>query len=603
MAITSMETFYDSVSFSSDTGVLTLSSSMSGGSEQIQIIKQFDFDSAENTPTIIDNALSLPDVAIDGSYCRMINGDIYYRTNGEWKCTLKVRTVRPLRIPEYDNSVSYERGSVVHGGKSIMVATATMTTIGVDIDYVHYVLTLEDNSVFSTGSVLGITGISRYDRDNLLLTTTFGIFKRNIDNGDVLPVNNNIDGSNEPMKAYGDVIARRVNNRIIKTVNINTEEPVSLCTVEAGNTIDAFDVYDSKMYMLCSGNNTMYIADVLTGHTISQVQLLPDYMSNNIKVTIDGGFLYVLKDNTTLYMLNLVDASIVAQAGINTESGGIQPQLHDIAKIKDTIYFVKGENRSVHMSQVDIREWKPITVDDIFARTACAAAFYTIFYYTNIVVNSEYSYILGARDITFANNKFGAYITETHICFIDIENGIFNRNVPHEKIPVNNLHIGGITTFKGEFVVGRGKDLITVNMETRAIMETISIATKIEDYDILSVSSMGDTLYVLTTLGKIYMFDDVHSEVSGVVQLEQFNAGMSRICVLDSDRVYVSHIADSDHFIYEMSLFDGSVVAKSSISRENMIAMDILYGEFYTLDIGGTGILINWKKEERKVEA
>jgi hypothetical protein len=244
-----------------------------------------------------------------------------------------------------------------------------------------------------------------------------------------------------------------------------------------------------------------------------------------------------------------------------------------------------------------------MTVDDIFARSSCAAAFNTIFYYTNIVVDSSYSYIPDARDIAFIDNKIGAYITETHVGFVDIEDGVFDHKVLPEKQLIGSLHIGGITSFKGEFVIGRGKDLITVSKDTKDVTEVISVASKIEDYDILSISGRGDTLYVLTTLGKIYMFDDVHSDVSGVVQLDQFNADMSRICVLDADRVYVSHIADSDHFIYEMALSDGSIIAKSSISRENMIAMDMLFEEFYTLDIGGTGILMNWKKEERKVEA
>jgi WD40 repeat protein len=392
-----------------------------------------------------------------------------------------------------------------------------------------------------------------------------------------------------------------------------------MCLVDQGNVIDAFDLHDSSLYMLCSSDNTMYIADISAGHIVNQISLLPEYMLSDISVSIDNDVLYILRDSETLYMVNLTDATIIAQADIDTDSNGFtgiegdgggvpgedensQPPLYDIAKIDDSIYFIKGDNRSIYVSQVDIREWKPITVDDIFARSACSAAFQTIFYYTNIVVNSEYSYITGAKDFTFANNKLGAYITDAYVGFIDIEDGVFDRKVLHEKQLINNLHAGGITTFKGEFIIGRGQDLIVVSAETKSITETIDISTKIEDYDILSIASRGDTLYVLTTLGKIYMFDDVHSDVVGVVQLDQFNADMSKICVLDSERVYVSHIADSDHFIYEMSLFDGSIIAKSSISRDSMIAMDMLYEEFYTLDIGGTGILINWRKEERKIE-
>jgi hypothetical protein len=621
MAITSMDTFYDSALFDSNTGILTLSSLMSGETGQVNTIKQFDFNSASNTPTIIDNAIKLPDVAIDGSYCRMINGDVYYRTNGRWICTLKNRSVRPLRVPEYDSSVSYERGSIVHGNRSIMVATKNMTTTSVDIDHVQYVLTLENNHIVTTGSVLGITGISRFDRENLMLTTRFGIFKRNIDTGDVLPINNNIAGSSEPMKTYGSVVARKIDERMIKIIDIISNEPVSICMLEEGHTIDAFDLYESKLYMLCSATNTMYIADILTGRIMDQLQLLSDYMSSNIKVSIFNGYIYILKDNNILYMINLIDGIIVAQAEIHTESSGFsdeeaggfglpgeegqedsQPTLHDIAKIGDNLYFIKGESRSVYVSQIDIREWKPMTVDDIFARSSCAAAFNIVFYYTNIVVNSSYSYIPEARDVAFIDNKTGAYINETHVGFIDIEEGVFSHKILPEKQQIGSLHIGGITAFKGEFVIGRGKDLITVSKETRDVIEVIHIASKIEDYDILSISGRGDTLYVLTTLGKIYMFDDVHSDVSGVVQLAQFNADMSRICVLDAERVYVSHIADSDHFIYEMSLTDGAIIAKSSISRENMIAMDMLFEEFYTLDIGGTGILINWKKQKRKVE-
>jgi hypothetical protein len=597
-----MDTFYDSATFDSNTGVLTLSSLTSGNTGQIDVIKQFDFELANNTPTVFNNAASLPDAATDGSYCRMTNGDVYYKVGGEWVCTLKNRNVRPLRIPEYDSSVSYTKGSIVHGNKSIMVAIKDMTTTGIDIDQIQYTLSLEDNNPIVAGSIVDTTGLSRFDRENMMITTRFGLFKRNTNTGKVLHINNNIGGSSEPMKTYGSIVARKSDEKTVKIIDINSGEPVSMCLLQDGSNIDAFDLYESKLYVFCSATNTVYIANSLTGHIVGQKQLLPECMSSNMKVSIDDGFIYILRDNEVLYMVNLADATIVAQANINTGGNG-STDIHDIVKIGDSLYFIEGEDRSIHVSQIGNGEWKPITVDDIFARESCAAAFMDAFYHTNIVVNSSYSYIPEAKDIAFMNNKIGAYITETHVGFIDVEDGIFNHKILSEKQQIGSSSIGGITAFKGQFIVGRGKELTAVSKDTKDIIEVVSIASKIEDNDILSISSNEDTLYVLTTLGKIYMFDDIHSDVVGVVQLGQFNAVMSRICVLDAERVYVSHVADDDHFIYEVSLTDGSIIGKSSMSRESVIAMDMLFEELYTLDVGDTGILINWEKEERKVEA
>jgi hypothetical protein len=141
-------------------------------------------------------------------------------------------------------------------------------------------------------------------------------------------------------------------------------------------------------------------------------------------------------------------------------------------------------------------------------------------------------------------------------------------------------------------LVAIGLKIYEIEIESMQINRVVDMQNIIEDYEIKSMSALGDTLYVYTTNSKIYKFNSIDAIYSGIVVLEEADSN-TRICAIDSDVVY----STKEYDILVHSLIDGAYIDKLPFNRGVKIDINLLYDGFFTLDLEKTRELIKYRTD------
>ncbi len=579
----SLSRYYSEAHIDEVTGKLHLSSGDGTNESEISLVLGSDLSTSMRSPEIFEDVDLPPVNAVDGSYC-FIGDDAYYRIDGKWKLIYRKTGNDVFKIDLFDENTNYAKDSLVaYMDKKFY---STMETIGGSPLYAEFDYTFSETSPFEH-DLSNVVGLD-VDGNTKYITTLSGVYSVSEDESILMVA----DGSTDTVFVSGNSILRRSASGGI-LLELNGDKYIY--------NVDAtcFCMSDNNVFIAVAGEDSIraYNRFVDTPYTTLQYSINDDKKS----MFSNHEFLFIYEHGTkqlTRFDLN----------SSNTSSY-ILPSGIDNMAISDegTIIYKHDYSSNISKTETEIRSWREITVDDMFSKDACPSTLRSIYSYLNIVEDSKSFYsdkhtgvagsfcFISNSSMVVASNDYTGRIS-----IVDTSNGVFNDTVSGISTNINSV-VSGVTYFGGEIIVSSGLILHVLDSKTLSHVRSIDVSSKIEDYEILSMSSSGDTLYLLTTNGKIYKLSGVDSPVSGIVSLSEFSS-RSKICTLDSSRVYVTNVNDSSSYVWEQSLSDGSLIQKTALDCRLDPSMSLLYNELYFLDSLGHRTLTRYRKQEIKVE-
>jgi hypothetical protein len=570
--------YFNNVTYDDNTGILTFSNHNNTNIKKYRLLDQSDMNDLIGPKPEIYNIKS--NHAIEGSFLISVDNKIVKTLyNQEWKTLYKKNEHMLLRVPYWDNTISYDEKKLVsyedRKYKSVTNGTTTNKTPDtIDYDYSF------NNAQDVEGTELSNINNLHLDNDVLTIVTTDATYY--YEKGIVLIYNHSSLGSSRKAVTILGKEAYIFNDYILRVYDSN----LAYIDYRFDNKIISITADNEFLYILFD-NNKMYKFNISNG-------IMEEYIvgiQHNVEdIALNSFFIYMINySQGKLYRIDRnSNVEVEYTIGSNVKS---------IAPTNDGYFYVIFNNEEiVKKAKIQSGEWEAVDTNYFFKRFNCPQPFIHKITYENVIDKNMYHYVdkySNAAYFCFVSNKYvmtlepdsRGRVHKTHI-----EDGVFNPKYIHEYVDIGG-YCNGIAYFQGDLIVANWQELVIIDPDTLQILRRVDLQNKIEDNKILGLTSRGDTLYVMTTNAKLYKFADVDAPVSGTIVLEIFDEAKSRICAINSEVLYIT----KDKDIWELDLSTGETIDKTPLGRNTDVDIDLLKFELFTLEIGGMGSLSKYR--------
>ena len=556
-----------------------------GTSATIRYAEQANFLTAEGrVPKIYtDLYISAP----NDSVCKNeTTGDVFFREDDKWKLVLKNDFDKNIfRIDYYDENLEYQENSVV-GYEGLKFAATEDVQAGVAPLSETSDLSLTGSELFSNNDIFGITGLEYINGyRSLVASSTQGIYRINKDGVVGEETRYSPPGQMKEIVVFG--LKFYTEESVLKMTDLDHE--IEDKEIDIGSNIVSIAEVDGRIAVATSDRKVLFVDTNLMTIDDDVVDVGADIS----QITGSSAELLIVMNDDTARILNIKKMDL---------SDSIQIDSSKIYAIdnRNNLYYVDG--LAIRKKKMNQSPWRVITTEDIFAiDDECIMSYVKILTHINIVDDSKYNYkvydfnpigfcFTGSKYVSIASDKLNG---ETYI--YDISNGVFN-NVYERSIVPGDI-VTALASFQGDLILFCGLVAKIYDAYTLEYKRQIDLQDILEDYGVMSASARGDTLYLLTTNGKVYMFDDIDSDQSGIIALQNYTS-KTKISIIDSSRMYASSIFPGDSEIYEVSVNDGTMLAKTSLDRKLDTDIDIRYNSMYVMDLEGRYLMTKYRTKE-----
>jgi len=583
MSIQNISNFFNSFSYDKTKGEVTFTSVDGTNVKTIKLYEPVKIsDTIDAKPSIYEDLSS--NNAVNGSYAILeLEKKIYYRENNDWKLIYRNSGENKFLIDYYSNGLSYEKDYVVgFEFKKYKSLEDNNTTIPEDYQFDFVNATKDAVDTNELKNILHIDSIGR----TLYVSSTSGLYS--VDNGKVNTVLNN----------------NRYNNKIVKCGEYYATIKDNILQIFTEYEHVALVEFDTNIADISSNGYYFYVATISQNtNTIYEVQQTGESFIEILNVPkIDGLIMNVSETNICLYNsvsnnINIISIINVISNSFNTYTGSSNIIAGDYG-----IAYALESNDVVVSWRYSTTKWEEITVNDMFKRKYCPNQNVFLGYnYNGIDMNiNKYidSYNDNVESFCFISNMYLASVNAGTVFLTDISNGIIAPVFVSKKI-FNDMHDkNSIEYFGGNIIVSDDKNIYVLDTNLNLI-EIVDMSSRLEGMKISSMSVRGDTLYVLTSVGKIYMFKDINAVPYDIVILE-LSTYRTQICVLDGDRILASNVESGMFDIREFDSVTGNQISLTNInSNDRELALALLYDDLYSIERDANGMLKKYIKETR----
>jgi len=589
---------YNEFVYNNEQGKLTLYAN-DGSAGSVAIIGNADFRTATgNKPTVVNyKDKNHPDYTV---YQDIETGDVFMKINGVYELIYKNDIYRNFfRIPYfkyqyYEDSVYYKENVIV-GHDRLMFATYgqsdeqhTPRDEKANMPQDEY-----DGTVVSPSKLTEILGMEfSNEYDTIVISTTQGVYHMRLfdEDGETNYTIHEEERYTELVHEKRVIIAGLIahgDGRLVRIYDLDRE--ITDKVLELDFDFSSIAV-SNKLLVVCGKDGDIILVDPSTLDEKKRVniEMKIEYATasdQDIAIRVDSGDVLFLHPET----LEITDSSFT------------QYDKPFAITNKNKLYGAMSDGNIFEFIYRDTR-WDLITVDDIFALSEkCLSTYTKELTHINIVDNSEYDYkLIDFEPVAFCFACPGKlFIASDDIRGIvhqyDISDGIFDQKY------VGSFQTGKIVTaisyFKEELLVFCGTTCYAYDCDTLELIEIIDMQNILEDYGVISSSVRWDSIYLLTSNGKIYSFFEIRKDPYDIIVLEMYTS-KSNIAVIDYNRVYVSYPYSVDTYIYEFSLKDGSLLQKTALDRGLEVDIELYFDSLYVMDLEGRYLLTKYQTRE-----
>ena len=588
--IQDFRSFFTSFVLNDESGELTLISDES--SKTIKLFEEVNMNTnVFNNPEIIKDSVSnhMKYSPTDGSF--LIPDDeseVLYRENGRWnKIYNKDNEDGYFRIPYYMNDKVYQQDEIVSYKKSFY-KTIENNAFGVS----PTTLTLNNN--INNGVLTPIlTAVSSprtvsYEDNKIYIGTSSEFYSLNMVLED--PTIETGDGGDfQYITFFGNQLTVNGQNIYIENEDF---------TYTMNTAVRMAFVNNDYLYVIRDSFNYIYVYEYANN---SPVNMIPFQEPTNSSFFISGS-----KYNDEIALTSNGSDEIVLINEITytkevTTTSGVSDIISSTIVEKE-IFMIRSDNMLYRIQLVDSK-WEKITVDELFQNNSCDNFYEDEMTFLNVILSSKNNYVdFRPSAFTVYENKYvfvsiGDYTGK--IIRLDSSSGAINATYHGDMINIDNGSITGLTVFQGKLYISQGKEIkyvTEVDIETMTKNREIDLSGIISGTNIQDLSSLGDTIYVLSNNGVMYGFSDIGGQPTSTVSLEEFTF-YSKIAIVKNNLAYLTNHREDIQTIALFDTINGALVESSmGIDVDSSVLINFSGNSLFTIDVNNLSTFSQYKR-------
>ena len=541
-----LDTFYTKSEYDSTTGVLRVSNDDGTNEVFFNVVPLTDYSDITNKPEVYVSNVP-PDSILreDDVYINELTGQVWSGTGSINMLIRDADTGGLVLDPFVSNAVDYT-GRIVRAkdGNLYKQIVDTPTINPTDVSPVS-TPNLDVGSVgFDRVSFesLTINKIFYYDRDTIGIidevTSTTYLYKE----ADLMLSILSLNGTRLP-----------INGQQLSIVdNVLSISNTSYTRVLRTNS--TVKPYDDSIIVL---DDTHLTVIEPAGEVISvkYIEALLDPIRADIDMTkfmyIDGLLCFISETVNRIYTVDLTEDTVSQIDTVIESLAGKEAVLLD----NGNIYYI-ADSQHVYGFKVFNVEWMKVGIDDILPNKFCNSLKLTD---TIIVSSAILQNITNANGSNIVENitsyNGNIYLVEAGSSSEVIRVAGINTISTGSRVTSSSLSnsIVGLAANKTHVIVATSNNSITTMDYHTLVVDTVYDMTSLVTGDIISISAIEESLYVLTNGNMIYVFNDLTSSPVAIYPIA-ITGGLSKLCVLNSTSIIITDITGSSTGVYKLNI-------------------------------------------------
>ena len=538
-----LNSFFTTISYNPNTGILTVSNDDNSNSVDIEVIEKLDYNNLQNKPEIyVESGEPTSVLSEDSVHIDLDTGNVWVGVNGQ-NIHTRNPDMNPLILDKFEGLTNDYTGKIVRAkdGNLYTQIVDIPTIEPTEFEFINNptldtnLTIFDDNPLFEYSTV---------DKIYYLDKNVLGIIDENANT--IYSYNKEED---EISIAYIGNNLPTINSSYISTNgNVLTLSGTTYSfDLTANSTVKPY--YDSVVVL---DEDSLLILEP-AGSIIEAIDI--EYLLESIKddinyskfMYIDGLLCFISKTQNRYYVVDLVKRTI-QHNDVTFELSNKEGVLLD----NGYMYFIQDNKHIYGFQALDI-QWKRMSINDILPSNFCNSRKYTDVMVINNNIISSIPNANGTelvKEVTSCNGHI-FMVEENNPTVVSRVSGITTM-LSTTKISSSSLthNIIGITVISNTVLVATVENKIYVlSYDLSEVQNTIDINDRVEG-DIIDISSIGTEVYVLTNSNNLYIFNDLEENPQTVYTLP-ISGGNSKICIFNSYSFAITDIDGTATGVYE----------------------------------------------------
>lgn len=544
-----MDNYVHSLTYDSDLGKITIKNKDTTILGEIEVDKGISYRDVINHPTIYDTYVDSIVNSQNGSF--IIKGEDTYIKKYNTPMLIKNNSSR-------DTAIVIDAPTGVAGKLHIVDDLSYVNVTGEDtaID----VFTLNGTLELNKYSIMEELSVTQVHANSLgYVYFKYGnVFGKDRSNKIMQHVIHNSENTQEKLIILDDTILTLEGNKLYL--------PLTDIVFTFDKDIFAYNICDFKLYTILSDGN-LVVTSINTLGTLYEVELNLDIE------TFDLLSMSVLRNTLFLFEANKVTTINLKSKSVNVCSFNIDVDALTLTKYGELVYVV---DKVAYIHQLIESNNVTRSIYDMLKDTDCSEGFRNEFLYNeNIYQEVDNFGDTSIGDIEVNLNRFIVTVDNTYDGLIKrypLSEGLIDNmesDSTLQIIPNINGFYFKCCTSLGDMLLTASHDKIIykIDIPTMTQIGQVDVSNLVSGDSILSMDSLGTTVYILTSDGVVHMLNDLLTDVIKAVSIPVVTPN-SQIVVLDSYRVIVTSLVNG--FDVVLAVSSARILRYFTVETRNM---------------------------------